>query len=67
MGKLGGFVGVFLFPILMHWHGLLSAELAAAVVSVLGLLVTLWMLPETMGKSLEELNRPSEANARAMA
>jgi MFS family permease len=67
MGKLGGFVGVFLFPILMHWHGLLSAELAAAVVSVLGLLVTLWMLPETMGKSLEELNRPNEANARAMA
>ncbi|HEX4195565.1 MAG TPA: MFS transporter, partial [Stellaceae bacterium] len=59
MGKLGGFIGVFLFPILMHWHGLLSAELAAAVVSVLGLLVTLWMLPETMGKSLEELNLPS--------
>jgi PHS family inorganic phosphate transporter-like MFS transporter len=55
-GKIGGFVGVFLFPILLSWHGLLSAELAAAIVSVLGLGVTIWMLPETKGKSLEELS-----------
>jgi len=55
-GKLGGFVGVFLFPILMHWRGLLGAEAAAAAVSLLGIVVTLWMLPETKGKSLEELN-----------
>ena len=65
MGKLGGFIGVFLFPVLMHWHGLLSAELAAAAVSVLGLLVTFWMLPETMGKSLEELNLPGEPAPQA--
>jgi MFS transporter, PHS family, inorganic phosphate transporter len=58
-GKLGGFIGVFLFPVLMAWHGLLSAELAAALVSVLGLGVTLWMLPETKGRSLEELS-PAE-------
>lgn len=25
-GKLGAFVGVFLFPFLMDWHGLLAAE-----------------------------------------
>ncbi len=56
MGKLGGFIGVFLFPILMDSGGLLSAEMTAAVVSVIGLGVTLWMLPETKGKSLEELN-----------
>ena len=55
-GKLGGFVGVFLFPILMHWHGLLAAEAVAAGVSVVGIGVTLTMLPETKGKSLEELN-----------
>lgn len=55
-GKIGGFVGVFLFPILLRWHGLLSAELAAASVSVLGLIVTLTMLPETKGRSLEELS-----------
>jgi MFS family permease len=55
-GKLGGFIGVFLFPILMHWKGLVAAEFAASLVSVLGILVTLTMLPETKGKSLEELN-----------
>jgi hypothetical protein len=36
----------------MHWHGLLSAELAAAAVSII---VTFLMLPETKGKSLEEM------------
>lgn len=46
----------FLFPFLMHWHGLLSAELTAAVVSALGMVITLLMLPETKGKSLEELS-----------
>ncbi len=55
-GKVGGFVGVFLFPFLMKWHGLLAAELAAAAVSLVGVVVTLTMLPETKGKTLEELN-----------
>ena len=55
-GKLGGFIGVFLFPILMHWRGLLAAESAAAIVSLLGIFVTLTMLPETKGLSLEELS-----------
>jgi PHS family inorganic phosphate transporter-like MFS transporter len=57
-GKIGGFVGVFLFPILMAAGGLFAAELTAAAVSVLGLLVTLALLPETKGKSLEELSEP---------
>ena len=60
-GKLGGFIGVFLFPILMAWDGLFAAELAAASVSVAGLFVTIWMLPETKGLSLEELNLPASA------
>ncbi len=55
-GKLGGFIGVFLFPILMAWNGLFAAEMAAAAVSVLGIIVTVTMLPETKGKSLEELS-----------
>ncbi|AXC15355.1 Phosphate transporter [Acidisarcina polymorpha] len=63
MGKLGGFVGVFLFPIFMHWKGLLAAESAAATVCVLGLIVTSTMLPETKGKSLEELSEPSSKSA----
>ena len=56
MGKIGGFIGVFTFPFFMHWHGLTAAEGAAAVVSVLGLMVTIFLLPETKGKSLEELS-----------
>jgi hypothetical protein len=32
------------------------AEGAAAIVSVLGLIVTIFLLPETKGKSLEELS-----------
>ena len=63
-GKLGGFFGVFLFPILMSWGGLAAAEAAAATVSVLGAVVTLTMLPETKGKSLEELNPETEAAAQ---
>jgi PHS family inorganic phosphate transporter-like MFS transporter len=55
MGKLGGFVGVFVFPYLLQWKGLLGAESAAAIASVLGLVVTLTMLPETKGKSLEAI------------
>jgi PHS family inorganic phosphate transporter-like MFS transporter len=56
MGKIGGFVGVFTFPFFMQWHGLSAAEGAAAIVSVLGLLFTVFLLPETKGKSLEELS-----------
>jgi MFS transporter, PHS family, inorganic phosphate transporter len=63
-GKLGGFIGVFLFPILMHWRGLLAAESMAAIVSILGIVVTVTMLPETKGKSLEELN-PEDGDARS--
>ena len=40
----------------MKWHGLLSAESAAATVSLVGVIVTVTMLPETKGKRLDELN-----------
>jgi PHS family inorganic phosphate transporter-like MFS transporter len=58
-GKVGGFVGVFLFPIFMSWGGLQLAEGVAALVSLLGLAVTVFMLPETKGRSLEELSAAS--------
>ncbi len=64
MGKLGGFVGVFVFPYLLQWKGLQGAESAAAIASLLGLIVTLAALPETKGKSLEEIE--SEAAAPAI-
>jgi len=48
-------LGVFIFPYLMQWRGLLGAESAAAIASVAGLIVTLTMLPETKGKALEAI------------
>ena len=68
MGKLGGFVGVFTFPFLMRWHGLLAAESGAAIVSALGALTTIFLLPETKGKSLEEIEgEPEKPVERAAA
>ena len=55
-GKLGAFAGVFLFPIFLHWRGLVAAEAAAALASILGLAITILFLPETRCKSLEELS-----------
>jgi MFS family permease len=67
MGKLGGFVGVFTFPFLMRWHGLLAAESGAAIVSALGAITTIALLPETKGKSLEELATEAETPMERMA
>jgi MFS family permease len=67
-GKIGGFVGVFTFPFFMHWHGLPAAEGCAAIVSGLGFVITWFMLPETKGKSLEELSEePSSPMEKAAA
>jgi nitrate/nitrite transporter NarK len=65
-GKVGAFIGVFLFPILMHQHGLAGAELVAAGVSLLGIVATVVCLPEPMGKSLEELTTEAQHDIGAL-
>jgi MFS transporter, PHS family, inorganic phosphate transporter len=55
VGKLGAFIGVFLFPLLASSFGLRGTLLLTAVVSVAGLLLTL-VLPEPAGRSLEEVS-----------
>ncbi len=67
VGKLGGFFGVFVFPYLLHWKGLLGAESAAAIASLLGLIATATMLPETKGKSLEEIEEEASSPAEKLA
>ena len=55
IGKLGAFIGVFLFPILQTLLGLRGTLLLTAGVSVAGALLTL-VLPEPSGRTLEEIS-----------
>jgi hypothetical protein len=54
VGKLGAFIGVFLFPLLNSGLGLRGTLLLTAGVSAAGLALTL-VLPEPAGRSLEEI------------
>jgi len=55
IGKLGAFIGVFLFPVLQTSLGLRHTLLLTAAVAVLGALLTL-TLPEPAGRSLDEIS-----------
>jgi len=54
VGKLGAFIGVFLFPVLSSSLGLRGTLLLTAGVAALGFALTL-VLPEPAGRSLEEI------------
>ena len=64
IGKLGAFIGVFLFPVLQHSLGLRGTLLLTAGVSALGALLTL-VLPEPAGRSLEEISGETDVIAVA--
>jgi MFS transporter, PHS family, inorganic phosphate transporter len=55
IGKLGAFIGVFLFPLLQTSLGLRGTLLLTGGVSVAGLALTL-VLPEPAGLSLDEIS-----------
>jgi MFS transporter, PHS family, inorganic phosphate transporter len=61
MGKMGGFAGAYLFPPMLAAWGIRGAELVAGIVAVVGMIVTVWLLPEPKGKSLEELTEEAYA------
>jgi len=64
-GKLGAFLGAFLFPdFLAASVGIRGAEIIAGVVAAVGVLLTAALLPEPKGKSLEELTAQAHATAR---
>jgi hypothetical protein len=54
IGKLGAFIGVFLFPVLQSSLGLRGTLLLTAGVAVAGFALTL-VLPEPAGLSLDEI------------
>ena len=64
IGKLGAFIGVFLFPVLQDSLGLRGTLLLTAGVSVLGALLTL-ILPEPAGRSLEDISGDDSVTAAA--
>jgi MFS transporter, PHS family, inorganic phosphate transporter len=50
-------MGAFLFPVLLASSlGIRGVEVVAALVSLAGLALTAFLLPEPRGKSLEELS-----------
>jgi MFS transporter, PHS family, inorganic phosphate transporter len=63
VGKLGAFIGVFLFPVLSDHLGLRGTLLLTAGVAVAGFALTL-VLPEPAGRSLEDMPAGA-AGARA--
>jgi hypothetical protein len=67
IGKLGAFIGVFLFPVLSSSFGLRGTLLLTAGVSVLGMALT-FVLPEPARRSLEDMPAsPSAAAPRRCA
>jgi nitrate/nitrite transporter NarK len=54
IGKLGAFIGVFLFPVLSSSFGLRGTLLLTAGVAVLGMALT-FVLPEPARRSLEDM------------
>jgi MFS transporter, PHS family, inorganic phosphate transporter len=64
VGKLGAFIGVFLFPVLQDTLGLRGTLLLTAGISVLGALLTL-ILPEPAGRTLEEISAKVDVIAEA--
>ena len=64
-GKMGAFAGAYLFPdMLASSMGLRGAEMVAGIVAAaVGMLLTIFLLPEPKGKSLEELTEDAYAPA----
>jgi len=64
-GKLGAFLGAFLFPdFLASSMGIRGAEIVAGIVAAGGIILTVALLPEPRGKSLEELSEEAHAPVR---
>ena len=59
IGKLGAFIGVFLFPVLQDHLGLRGVLLLTAFISALGFALTL-VLPEPAGRSLDDVTIGSD-------
>ncbi|WP_081675465.1 MFS transporter [Propionimicrobium lymphophilum] len=55
ISRIGAILGVSIFPMMVENWGMASSTWLFAGVAVIGLVVSLFLAPETKGKSLEEL------------
>jgi PHS family inorganic phosphate transporter-like MFS transporter len=63
-GKLGAFIGAFLFPVFIATSmGIKGALVIAGIVAIAGMAATVALLPEPKGRSLEELEEEAHALA----
>lgn len=54
LSRIGAAIGTWLVPISLETIGIGNTMYAAAAVSLVGLIVSMWLAPETRGMSLEE-------------
>jgi MFS transporter, PHS family, inorganic phosphate transporter len=66
-GKIGAFIGTYALTSFLSSAGLPRVSLLVAAVAALGALVTIWLLPEPKGKSLEELTETDQFPTSAIA
>lgn len=67
MGKLGAIVGVSAFVPVVDKYGIDIAFFGCAVVSILGLLCTIFFVPETKGTSFEVMDEQEANEEEAIA
>jgi MFS family permease len=60
-GRIGASTSAFLFPLLLGVTGVTGLLYILAVVSIIGAVLTLIVIPEPKGRSLEEINGDSDA------
>jgi MFS family permease len=60
-GRIGAALAAFVFPLLLGVMSKSSLMIVLAVVSLLGAVLTFLVVPETAGRSLEEINGDSDA------
>ena len=60
---LGGVVGAFALPVMLHRYGLTASFVTIAIVAFIGVIVELTSTVETQGKTLEQLEGEVEQNA----
>jgi hypothetical protein len=61
-GRIGASISAFLFPLLFGVLGETGVIYLLAMVSVVGAVCTMALIPETAGRSLEEINADAEAD-----